>query len=311
MNTNGASELHFSVVVCTYNRVDDLRKCLEGFAKVKFPPERFEVIVVDNNSQDETRDLVERLRSNHSWLQYVLETEQGLSFARNRGIEESLGKIVIFTDDDAVPRPDFLLEMQKAFSAYPSALCVGGRIYPDFDVSPPSWFNTNYETQVSAYDMGDEPFVYEEQVGPFGTNMAFRRESFERAGRFDTTLGRKGNSLLSNEEIALVDKIKEIPEGCVYWPKAEVDHRVPEDRLTRKWMLSRFFWQGVSDGVMFSELKDAPRRMPWRKTRRAMSQIAQRMKAGLWFDALLQGGYHVGEIYAARYVKKHKIVEKN
>lgn len=208
-----------------------------------------EIIVVDNNSTDKTKQVVE------NWISlcpqpslkklYLFEARQGLSHARNTGIIHAHGRIIAFLDDDAIPSENWLSSIYKAFVKYPDALALGGKVLPNFEISRPDWLAPKYETFLSIMDLGHNDQEYPTGKFPFGVNMAFRKEVFNTT-LFLTNLGRKGKSLLSGEETALFQEIAR--QGKIYYiPNMYVIHFIPKERLTKKWLLSRIYAQGVSD----------------------------------------------------------------
>lgn len=172
-----------SVVICTYNRADKLGACLDALVIAKPPQNQpWELIVVDNNSSDATRDLVHaRMQSTSLPLRYAFEREQGLSPARNRGIVESRGDIIAFTDDDCIVDPNWLNEIESAF-AVSTLDFVGGRaeLY-------------NKEDRPVSIRTSTTPAKFTDPWHTFtlipGCNMIFRRRVYDAIGGFDKNLG--------------------------------------------------------------------------------------------------------------------------
>ena len=125
-----AKEPDVSVVIGTYNRCDVLRGALESLMNQDSGDTQYEVIVVDNNSSDDTRTIVENLRD--KWgannLIYCFERTQGVSYARNRGISLARGRLIAFTDDDITPARDWVASVRKGFEKFPNADCIGGKV---------------------------------------------------------------------------------------------------------------------------------------------------------------------------------------
>lgn len=218
-----------SVVICTYNRADMLRKTLESFlAQDGLGGIDHEILVVDNNSSDATCEVV-RSFEDHPSVRYVFEPEQGLSAARNRGIAESRGEIVAFLDDDVVVDPNWLEHMCRCFQETNAAV-VGGRAYLIFEADTPDWFGEELATMFGEVDLGAQRTQLPEGRGLFGLNLAFRREILHEAGCFDEALGRKGKALSGGEETAVLRRVG--GAGCmiVYEPDAVVGHVIPPER---------------------------------------------------------------------------------
>lgn len=238
-----------SVVVCTYNRSKLLESCLNSLASQDFLPDEYEIIVIDNNSTDNTKHVVNQVKKDSpTEIHYIIEKRQGLSYARNTGVKEARGKIVAFIDDDAIADRSWLNEIVSTFEKInPVPGCVGGKVMPIWIADRPKWLPESLLTYLGVLNHGDSPKWTEENEYVWGVNMAFLRSSLEKVGLFDPSLGRKGKSLVSNEEIFLFFKLRESGENIYYQPKAIVHHLVPQERLKRTWFLRRVFAQGISD----------------------------------------------------------------
>ena len=248
------TRVDISVVVCTYNRADMLRDTLRSWASVDQGNWRAELVVVDNNSTDPTRGVIQEFQKRQEKaLRYVFEARPGLSFSRNKGIEAACGKIIAFVDDDIYFREDWLKQMVSTFECQPEVDCVGGNSIPVFEVPRPAWLTDDFAMLYGSTLSGEteKRMIFPEH--PFGVNMAFRRKVFERVGGFNTRLGRIKQSLLSNEEKELFYRIDRAGMRTHYSPKAVVYHRIPEDRINQQWILKRVFWQGISK-VAFNQL---------------------------------------------------------
>ena len=153
-----------SVIICTYNRERFLYDALKHVATNDFPVEDYEIVLVNNNSTDSTENECQRFSTNfpHVQFRYIMETMQGLSHARNRGIKESRGDILIFLDDDSFVKPDYLQNVQKQMDNYPEAMAFGGKISPLFESGEtPKWLCKWTYSWVSAIDKGDNVVLFE------------------------------------------------------------------------------------------------------------------------------------------------------
>ncbi|HXX53268.1 MAG TPA: glycosyltransferase [Thermodesulfovibrionales bacterium] len=241
--------MNVSVIVCTYNRSGLLKGALGTLVTQRFPKTEYEIIVIDNNSTDETEHIVTRIMENSPVeIRYMKEPKQGLSHARNTGVSEAKGRIVAFIDDDALADIYWLQEIVTTFEAlHPVPGCVGGKISPVWPADRPKWFPESMVGCLSVLDLGESPRWLCENEFVFGTNMAFLKHSVSEAGYFETHLGRKGKSLVSNEEKFLLQRLRSAGKNIYYQPKAVVKHLIPENRLRKRWVLRRFFAQGISD----------------------------------------------------------------
>lgn len=239
-----------SILICTYARASLLRKTLLSLAQVR-GIETAEIIVIDNHSPDDTADTVAQCAEQlaHSVdIRYVFEPQQGLSIARNRGIAESVGAIIAFLDDDAVPSPDWLHSLRKAFAAYPDAAAVGGVIAPHFEIDKPDWLIKPLEHSFTIVHYGYRERKYPGNGHPFGANMALRRSSL-RSLRFPESLGRKGKLLLSGEETWLFGELRRQGYALYYIPEMSVTHFIPKERLTPSWVKERYYCQGATYAI--------------------------------------------------------------
>lgn len=230
MNT----EIKLSIIICTYNRADCVLDALNSLVQQTLPRHLFEILLVNNNSTDNTAALCEQFASNLPDIhyRYILETAQGLSHARNRGIKESGGEIVVFMDDDAVAAPDYLEKLLAFFETTPDAAACGGRIYPRFESKRPRWMSHFLLSLTSSIDLGNNIKIFSHRQFPVGANMAVRKAMFDKYGVFNPDLGRKGNSMDGAEEKDLFYRMMAGGEKIYYLPDAIVHHYVPDRRLT-------------------------------------------------------------------------------
>ncbi|WP_155971165.1 glycosyltransferase [Paenibacillus sp. Soil522] len=236
-----------SIVICTYNRAPLLERTLLALRELK-RIEEAEVIVVDNNSSDDTavvvRSCIERCRGQLD-IQYVLERKQGLSAARNTGIKAACSGIIAFLDDDAIPVHGWIHAILEAFEQDPRTAAVGGIVYPNFETERPSWLIKPLELPYTIVNLGSEVRPYPKKLYPVGANMAFRSTVFERFS-FPEELGRKGESLTSGEESWLFDRLKKQRMLITYLPSMTVHHFISRERLTKEWIAKRYYYQGLS-----------------------------------------------------------------
>jgi glycosyltransferase involved in cell wall biosynthesis len=226
-----------------------LARTLESVAMSKLPDSvEWEVLVVDNNSRDQTRAVVEEFCRQHPGrFRYLLEPQQGLSQARNSGIREAHGEILAFLDDDVTVEPTWLQNLTASLQDSEWA-GAGGRILPERGFSPPRWLSID-----GPYAMGGVLALFDRggkagelDWAPFGTNMAFRKSMFEKYGGFRTDLGRCGDQLMSGEDTEFGRRLVSAKERLRYEPSAVVYHPVPENRLRKEYFLAWYFGFGKS-----------------------------------------------------------------
>jgi len=240
-----------SVIVCTYNRAKSLEKTLESFLGQKFSSDvLWELIVVDNNSKDNTKQLVEYFLSKFQGkLRYVLELTQGLSFARNKGIQKALGDIVAFTDDDCFVDKNWVNNIYKSFEMF-QCVGIGGQVLVNWPNGLPPWFKKGdfgLDAPVGMHDHGEQVFLYTRNMGlPIGANMSFKKAIFEKYGNFDTKAGFIGGKKTfgAGEDTEFVRRLLKNGEKVLYVPSIKVTHNVLSERLNKKYIRKWFFQSG-------------------------------------------------------------------
>jgi glycosyltransferase involved in cell wall biosynthesis len=247
--------MKFSVVIPTFNRADDLRGTLESLSgqATRVP---WELIVVDNNSTDETRRVVTEAAEHFPVeLRYIFEPEQGRSAALNAGIRLSRGDIVVTTDDDVRMDSDWL---ETAGQALESLDCdyVGGKVMPIWGAPRPEWIPDHGGRQwavIALVDYGSEPIPFFSRAHrvPIGVNMAFRRTAFDRAGLWDNRVGRRKGTLLGQEVREWMFRARAAGLRGYYAPSMVVRHVIPRDRLNKRYFRRWYYWNGVSRALLY------------------------------------------------------------
>lgn len=237
-----------SAIICTHNRDTYLGAAIDSLLAQDFPGS-FEVVVVDNASSDNTREVVEA-RFPHPNLKYVYEPVTGLSVARNTGARAASAEVLAYLDDDAVASSQWLKVLHEAYQNNEKLAIAGGKvtlIWPE-GISPPKWISPELSGNLGYYDLGDR-VVYIKQPGltPRGLNYSIRRTFLEQIGGFDTNLGRVGKKLLSNEELHTTELAIKQDWQVAYFPEALVAHNVAVERLRPSWFIERSWWQGISE----------------------------------------------------------------
>ena len=246
--------MDFTVIICTYNRSSNLASCLGALVEQKGTEGiEWEVLVVDNNSTDDTSEVVAKLsRDLPIRVRYVKEPEQGLNHARNRGISSSTSTYFTFVDDDIRVCPGWLAALYEAFRLN-DADAVGGRIHLDPAVKLPPWVvpGTEIAGFLGYQDFGDEPFRMDGRSKyPFGGNMSFNRRVVDRIGVFNPKLGRKGEGrkrgeLFKGAETDYFHRLADTGDARIFYePRAIVYHRVLPHQLQQRYFLTIHFNAG-------------------------------------------------------------------
>lgn len=250
-----------TVVLCTFNRCHSLARTLDSVAVSKLPDSvEWEVLVVDNNSRDQTREVVEEYcRRYPGRFRYVFEAQPGKSYALNRGIQEAKGDVLAFMDDDVTVEPTWLQNLTRPLQGAQWA-GVGGRILPEWLCPIPAWVPLEERHVLglfALFDRGLEAGALRE--APFGTNMAFRRTMFEKYNGFRSDLGPRPGSEIRGEDTEFGRRLLQAGEQLWYEPSAIVYHPVPPSRLQKKYFLAWWFDKARSDFFEFGIPKETRR----------------------------------------------------
>jgi glycosyltransferase involved in cell wall biosynthesis len=244
--------MKYSIVIATYKRAADLRETLASLSTLQ-PDAPWEVIVVDNNSPDDTRQVVEQAaRTFPVDLRYLFEREQGRSPALNAGIRAARGEIIATTDDDVRVPADWL---NRAAEGLARMQCdyVGGRVLPIWGGPRPVWLPNHGGKQwavIALLDYGQQPLEFGARV-PLGVNMAFRRAAFDAAGLFDPNTGRKAGTLLGQEVREWCIRARAAGLRGFYLPDMRLEHIIPADRLCKTYFRRWFYWRGISRAMLY------------------------------------------------------------
>ncbi len=222
--------LYLSVVICTYNRQKFIGACLQCLAAQTLPIAQWEAIVVDNNSTDRSAEIVKTFIAQHPQLpfRYVFEGQQGLSFARNRGIAESRGEVIVYIDDDVETEPHYLQTIFDFMKSHPQAAGMGGKTLPKFSEGPPpAWLSPYMAGITGTIDRGDEVKKFGGRMKyPSGCNMIYRKNILLQAGGFNNELKARA------DDKYIYEKVAKLNDEVWYVPKAFSLHNIDADRLT-------------------------------------------------------------------------------
>jgi len=236
-------KMKITVVLCTYNRSESLSKALSSVANSTLPESaEWEVLVVDNNSSDQTHKVAgEFCRQYPSRFRYIFEPHQGKSYALNTAIREARGEVLAFMDDDVTVEQTWLQNLTSGLEGE-EWIGAGGRILPARTFPQPQWLPLqgpyNMGGMLALFDLGE--IAGRLDTAPFGTNMAFRKEVFQKYGGFRTDLGPCPGSEIRNEDTEFGRRLLAAGERLRYEPSAVVYHAVPDKRLKKEYFLA--FW---------------------------------------------------------------------
>ena len=234
----------------TFRRPDGLARVLEGLRAQVAPDLTWDVVVVDNDASSAIPLVQEAAVGFPVPLRVVAETKRGAANARNRGIAEAAGEVIVFIDDDVVPDPGWLAALVEPIV---SGRCqaTGGRVVLDPSVPRPAWFNEErLGGYLAAFDLGDEERDVPREGYVLTASAAFLASALREAGGMDPALGPRSGVPLVNDDVQLCRALVARGARLRYVPGAVVVHELPESRLTRRYIARRLYAQGRSDYIL-------------------------------------------------------------
>jgi glycosyltransferase involved in cell wall biosynthesis len=232
-------QLKISVIICSYNRQDYIIQALDSLYHQGLPKSLYEVIVVDNNSSDNTAQICRDYIAGHPDynIRYLTETRQGASFARNTGATASVAALLAFMDDDAIAQPDFLERIIRFFESHQDATGMGGRIIPRYIPEEPKWMSHFVASLVGNFDYSPQVVPFKAGKYPLESNMVVRKKAFDQIGGFNTDLpGVAGTLRIGGEGKDFFLKLQSGGGKIYYDPSVVVEHVVETNKLTREYM---------------------------------------------------------------------------
>ncbi len=216
-----------SIVICTYNRSKHIINALKSMSMQTAAPSEYEVLIIDNNSTDGTAELVQTYISQDSRknFKYIFEPNQGLSYARNRGIKEAKSDIIYYMDDDGNAHNTLVEETLKFYAQYAQAIGMGGKVIPYYEGIEPTWMNSYLEGLVTLHDKGNKLQKYAKNEYPVGCSMSYKKDVLEKAGGFDNKLKWRADDKFIGIEV------RKISDEIYYNPNVLTLHFIDAYRL--------------------------------------------------------------------------------
>lgn len=237
-----------SIIICTYNRITYLKKAIE--AVLKQDSDEWELIIIDNNCTDGTDQYVKQLEKTNPKIRYIKETNQGLSYARNRGAAEAKFEILLYLDDDAWIVPELVSQYIRTFEENADVGCVGGRVLLEGADKLPYWYCPKLWGLLGEFDMGDGSNyrLINKRQGFIGANFAMLREAFLKTRGFDVSIGRTKGVLLSDEDIIMCLQVYDLGYKLAYNPKALAYHTIVPAKVSFDYVMRWGRGLGLSRG---------------------------------------------------------------
>lgn len=250
-------DMLLTIGIPTWNRANILRRTLIGLYEAIIPKGvSLEILVVDNNSADETQDVLEKYKKILP-LRPLFEPQQGRSWALNHAIAKARGEYILWIDDDILVDTKWIDAYYRAFSEFPDAGFFGGRIVPLFEGTPPEWMISALPVIGGVFgtcDPNEGPIRLNDSFLPFGGNMAVRLE-LQRRFLFDVRLGRQGGKMMAGEEAQMIrDMLQSGIEGR-WVPTARVEHIIPVHMQTLAHIRRYFHDWGATTTIQREEIK--------------------------------------------------------
>ena len=250
-----------TVLLATRNRVRVLRDVLEAYCRLESPIGGWKLVVVDNGSKDGTAEVIASYRDRLP-IHSVAEPRLGKNAALNTGLGLVEGDLVVFTDDDAFPCPDWLHRIRETADNHLEYSIFGGAILPRWEIPPPDWIKWVHLAPVFALT---DPARADGPIGPYdlyGPNMAVRANVFEQGIRFDPSIGPCGADYPMGSETEMLLRLARYGHRAWYVAGAVVEHFIRKEQLERRWVLRRAFRHGRGYYRLF--ISDRyPRRKLW------------------------------------------------
>jgi glycosyltransferase involved in cell wall biosynthesis len=228
-----------SIIICSYNRASYISDALTSLYGQSSGLDDFEVIIVDNNSIDNTKEVYAQWRQTNTNGQFtfISETKQGASFARNTGAAIAKGEWVCFMDDDAVATTDYVKNIIKHIQDQPFIVGFGGRIIPKYIPAEPKWMSYYVSSLVGNFDYASTACAFENGKYPLESNMIVKKSVYDQIGGFNVNLpGVVGTLRIGGEGKELFYKIIALGHTIYYDPSICVHHVVEVKKLTSEYM---------------------------------------------------------------------------
>lgn len=241
-----------SIAICTYNKSQVLNLALESVSKLKSDGITVPVLVIDNNSTDNTVTIVESFRDKLTDLKYFFESNQGISHARNRAMTECKTDYLVHIDDDAQIHPNYIINLHRCINKT-NADIIAGPIFPYFLNEKPEWYKDKYEIRIPKKDSG---WMNKEAVS--ASNMVISKESFSLVGCFNALYGPAGNVLNYGEETDFIERARKLKLKVYFCLDLVVYHLVPEYKMNLLFFIASQYFSGQASYRIKNTVKDVP-----------------------------------------------------
>ena len=235
LNQNSEARVDLTLLVCTYNRCDDLRELLETAVSQEMHGKySYEILVVDNNSTDATRSVVESfVTQGHDNLRYLFEPKQGKANALNTGLPAIRGWCYAIADDDFLLPHNWAYEILEGFRKHPHVAFVSGKVLPEYQGEVPDWLTKKHWSAIAMSDYGDDEFYVDLSNQVCLLACSFRSSDVREVGDYHSELGPKSSGTGGIEDLELLQRLWSAGKKGVYLPHLSFRHKATADRLTK------------------------------------------------------------------------------
>ena len=244
--------MRFSFITCTYNRAEHLPKTLKALCEQTFLGKNYEIVVIDNNSTDNTVEVCNEFINEYTFKQirYFKEVSQGLSYALNRGIKEAKGEYIIYVDDDETIGKKHLELLNEYLIQFPDAELCASPVTPIYEERTPKWMSIFTQRLIGGYfNLGKDVKILDKTRYPGTGHTIIKRELYAKFGTYNTELGRKGSSLMGAEDKDMAFRLIENNVTCYYFPDIPIYHHIPAYKLTNEFFSKLTYSIGKSERV--------------------------------------------------------------
>ena len=290
-----------SYVICTHNRSDYLQKTLQGLLKNLRPASIFEIIIVDNNSRDNTKSLISQLakESENHKIDYVFEGKQGLSFARNTGFKKASGNWIGYLDDDIMVDNQFMRSVEEEIKRSDFDV-FGGVIRPYFENRKPKWIPETFE--INSLAMERRMLSKDDEI--WGGCMFFRKKVLLESGGFNSQLGMQGSKIAYGEDTEMIERLKKDPRlKFGINPKIRIQHVIRPEKLKLSWHVQNAIKTNqarnkIEDNSFWLDLYNSTKDLFWRfpiEMGKSLYRLVTRRNY-YWQNLILDGLYPIYRI---------------
>ncbi len=236
---------YFTVAICTYNRAKIIERAIKSVVNQTLSPDWYEILVVDNNSTDNTCEIINNLRNTITGLRLVSESQQGFPFARNRAIAEARGEVIVYLDDDAEMCPDYLMTLKSLLEEEKNVGAVGGPVEVGWLCMVPDWYEPLLDFAFNYLYIASYRLDIRYPRILYGTNMAFPKSILLQLGGFRTDLCKHLKFVVAGDDNEMMLRITHIAKlRIIYEPALRVRHFILPSRLSPEYLLEKAEWTG-------------------------------------------------------------------